>query len=185
MYKQPAAGILNEPSVQETGMNDRMKYCPLCGGGLEYIEEDGRERAYCRTDRRFFYDNPVPAATSIILDGEGRILLVLRNREPGKNEWALPGGFVETGESPVEAARRELEEETGITASDPVLIDVVYQESMYYGTSLLIIGYHFGKHAGIPRAGDDAEDARFFPVGDLPRLAFESHEHMVRCFLEK
>jgi len=100
---------------------------------------------------------------------------VLRNREPGAGEWALPGGFVENGESPEDAAKRELEEETGLSAYGPSLIDIIYQESVFYGTCLLIIGYSFAGFEGDVTPGDDASDARFFPIDDLPPLAFESH----------
>jgi len=155
------------------------RYCPWCGEPLSRRSEDGRERFYCGSEKRFVYENPVPASTAVLFDGEGRILLVLRNREPGAGEWALPGGFVENGESPEDAAKRELFEETGLTAHGPELIDVIYQESEFYATCLLIIGYRFESFEGDVTAGDDADDARFFPVGDLPPLAFESHKVIV------
>lgn len=118
-------------------------------------------------------------------DDAGRILLVRRNREPGKNQWALPGGFIEMHESPAAAAARELEEECGISARDPSLVDIIYQESGFYGTSLLIICYSFAAFGGTPRAGDDAEKVRFFAVDRLPKLAFEAHERLIKKYLEK
>jgi len=160
-------------------MDERKRFCPWCGGLLTTKAGEGRSRLYCGAERRFLYENPVPASTAVLFDGGGRILLVLRNREPGAGQWALPGGFVENGESPVEAAKRELEEETGLRASGPRLIDVIYQESAFYGTSLLIIGYRFEGFEGEIVPGDDASDARFFPAGGLPPLAFESHKALV------
>ncbi len=106
-----------------------------------------------------------------------------RNREPGSNGWALPGGFVETGESPLEAAVRELEEETGLRVSEHELIDIIHQESDFYGTSLLIIGYHFARYEGIPEPGDDAGEVRFFERDEIPPLVFESHRILVGRFL--
>ncbi len=164
-------------------MNSKKHYCPFCGSPLGTREENGRVRLYCKHENRYVYENPIPASTAIITDGAGRILLVRRNREPGRNEWALPGGFVENGESPAEAARRELEEETGLDASGPSLVDIIYQESVYYGTSLLIIGYHFSHHEGSIRAGDDADEARFFDTGSMPPLAFESHGALIDTYL--
>ena len=160
-------------------MDDVKKYCPWCGEPLSTKAEDGKDRLYCASEERFIYENPVPASTAVLFDDEGRILLVLRNREPGAGEWALPGGFVENGESPEDAARRELEEETGLVARGPELIDVIYQESDFYKTCLLIIGYRFESFEGDPVAGDDADDAKFFPVDELPPLAFESHRTIV------
>jgi ADP-ribose pyrophosphatase YjhB (NUDIX family) len=160
-------------------MENNKQFCQYCGAKLVTRENEGRERLYCEAEGRFVYENPIPAATAVITDPAGRILLVLRNREPGRDQWALPGGFVETGESPAEAACRELEEETGLRASDPALIDIIYHESTYYKTSLLIIGYHFRSFEGEMRAADDADEVRFFAVADLPELAFESHRAII------
>lgn len=165
-------------------MDNDKRYCPYCGAPLATRENEGRARLYCRNEERFVYENPIPAATALVLNTQGRILLVLRNKEPGKNQWGLPGGFVETGESPAEAAKRELEEETGITAFGPKLIDVIYQESDFYRSCLLIIGYHFSGHEGEIRAGDDADEVRFFDPGELPELAFESHRAIIDRYLE-
>lgn len=160
-------------------MAEKKKYCPFCGGDLVVRTSEGRQRDYCPAEDRFFYENPIPAATALVFDDTGRILLVLRNREPGKSEWALPGGFVETGESASEAAARELEEETGIKAFGPRLVDVIYHESMFYKTSLIIIGYIFRSFEGVPVAADDADDARFFDMVSLPPIAFESHLRLI------
>ena len=157
-------------------------YCPYCGSPLGAVEWEGRTRAYCEAEDRIIYDNPIPAATGLIVDEDGRLLLVRRNREPGLDGWALPGGFVETGESPIEAAMRELREETGLETGDPTLIDIIHQESEFYGTSLLIIGYHFARFEGIPRPGDDAGEVRFFGREEIPSLAFESHRMLVDRF---
>jgi ADP-ribose pyrophosphatase YjhB (NUDIX family) len=166
-------------------MKSERRFCPYCGSPLGEREGEGKLRLYCENEKRFVYENPIPAATALVFDGEDRILLVLRNREPGKNQWALPGGFVETGENPAAAARRELEEETGLWAFDPSLIDIIYQESDFYKVSLLIIGYHFARFEGETRAGDDAEEVCFFPSDELPELAFESHREIIETFLRR
>ena len=160
-------------------MDDRKRYCPFCGGPLCARRADGRDRLYCEAEGRFLYENPVPAATALVIDPGGRILLVRRSREPGLGEWALPGGFVENGESPAAAARRELEEETGIRGDGAELIEVIYQESEFYRTALLIIGYRFAVFEGEPSAGDDADEVGFFAPAELPPLAFESHRRLI------
>ena len=156
-------------------MNTEKRFCPYCGAALSMKEKEGRIRLFCEKENRFVYENPIPATTSLIIDESGAILLVLRNREPGKGCWSLPGGFVETGESPAEAAARELEEETGVKVYEPTLIDIIYQES---------IGYHFARHEGKLCAGDDAGEARFFNPTNLPNLAFESHRAIIDKFLQ-
>ncbi|MCU0638934.1 MAG: NUDIX domain-containing protein [Candidatus Krumholzibacteria bacterium] len=166
-------------------MKERWQYCPFCGRELSKMMDEGRERIFCVPEKRFIYDNPVPASTAVVFDDKGRILLVLRNREPGSGRWALPGGFIEIGESPAAAAARELEEETGVRGCDPVLVDVIHEESEFYGTSLVITGYRFEKSSGAPVAGDDADDAAFFELDALPPLAFRSHELLIRKSLRQ
>jgi len=163
-------------------MRRTKKYCPYCGTRLDTIYMEGRQRGYCPKEKRVIYDNPIPAATAIVPSESGEILLVYRNIMPGKYRWALPGGFIEIGESPVEAARRELKEETGLQAMDPEIVDALYQESTFYHTSILIIGYYFRKYTGTPVAGDDAKEIGFFPIDNLPDMAFESHRELIRIF---
>jgi 8-oxo-dGTP diphosphatase len=160
-------------------MESEKKYCPFCGSILTTRESEGRPRLYCSDEGRFLYENPIPAATALVTNSEDQILLVLRNRQPGIHKWGLPGGFVENGESPSEAAARELREETGLIASPAKLIDVIYEESDFYKTALLIIGYRFGNYSGTIRAGDDADEAAFFEYQQLPEMAFKSHRKLV------
>jgi len=164
-------------------MHDKIEFCPYCGKSLSYKRNEGRDRLYCEEGNRFVYQNPIPAATGLIFDKEGRILLVLRGREPGENQWCLPGGFVETDETPIQAAKREVFEETGIKVSSPKLIDINFQKSLFYKTSILIIGYHFAEYSGTLIAGDDAEEARFFALNNLPDLAFASHMELIDKFV--
>jgi len=166
-------------------MNEVMKFCPYCAEPLSLRENEGRKRLFCDHEKIFIYRNPIPAATGLILDGNNRILLVLRAREPGKDEWGLPGGFVETDESPITAARREVLEETGLAVDNPELINVVYQESDFYNTSILIIGYRFLEYTGNLIAGDDAAEAKFFSLGQLPELAFRSHRALIDELAER
>jgi len=160
-------------------------FCHFCGAPLGRRESEGRTRLYCEAEQRFIYENPIPAATGIVLDERGRLLLVRRNIQPGKHLWALPGGFIEMHEKPSDAAAREIREECGIEARDPSLVDIIYQESRFFGTSLLIIGYSFGGFEGTPRAGDDADEVRFYELDGLPKMAFESHTRLIKRFLEK
>ena len=166
-------------------MNEVMKFCPYCAEPLSVREDCGRKRLFCNHEKIYIYRNPIPAATGLLLDEDNRILLVLRAREPGKNQWGLPGGFVETDESPIYAARREVLEETGLTVDNPELINVVYQESDFYNTSILIIGYRFLEYTGDLIAGDDAAEAKFYPLDQLPELAFSSHRALIDEMTEK
>lgn len=152
-------------------------YCPLCGAKLEPIQRGGRERGLCPRCRILYYDNPLPATAAVVMDQEGRLLLVKRAKEPAAGRWSLPGGFIEGEESPVEGVKRELQEETGLRGEVKGLIGVFHDQSPLYGP-LVIIGYGLELVGGELRPGDDAEEAAFFSPEDMPEIAFKSHKEL-------
>lgn len=105
------------------------------------------------------------------------ILLVMRGRAPLEGRWSLPGGRIEWGERVIDAAQRELLEETGCTAEMVGLVDVV-DAVMSSATTpdapawahYVLIDYAARWRSGEPRAGDDAREARFFAPQDLEAL---------------
>lgn len=123
------------------------------------------------------YMNPSPAAGVLVLDGNG-VLLVRRRYEPYKGLWSIPSGFVEYEEDVRETAQRELREETGLC----IELDFLYAvESVFddpRGMTLLVL-YRGHVTGGELVAGDDAADVRFFPLDDLPDLAFEVHRKVL------
>jgi len=86
--------------------------CPRCQAPLEHAERSVR----CPSCGLEEYANPVPTVSAVIRDGDGRILLARRAGEPGAGLWDLLGGFMDEGEWPEAALRRELREETGLEA---------------------------------------------------------------------
>ncbi|WP_026838440.1 NUDIX domain-containing protein [Gillisia sp. JM1] len=103
-----------------------------------------------------------------------RILLIKRKNEPFKNSWALPGGFLEETENLKEGAKRELLEETGLE------VEVLNQLKTYGDLnrdprgrtiSIAFIG-KLNKEVKI-KAGDDAKEADWFSLDELPELAFD------------
>lgn len=143
----------------------------------------------------YTYEHPRPA---VAVDGvifgydhrqeepEMQLLLIKRNLAPFKEKWALPGGFVLMNETLVEAAARELKEETGI--------EKVYIEQLYTFSSLnrdprgrvLSVAFfalvNLEKHT--LKAGTDAEEAEWFSVNKLPALAFD-HKVIVKTAVER
>jgi 8-oxo-dGTP diphosphatase len=105
------------------------------------------------------------------------VLLVKRGRAPFAGRWALPGGFVDEYEPPEHAARRELEEETGIRYEGPLTLVGVYggpgRDPRGWTVSAV--------YAGVVRegvdlaliAGDDAAEAAWHPLDQAPDLAFD------------
>ncbi len=91
------------------------KHCPRCAGALRTGPVDsGEVRLHCPACGLVLYDNPAPTATAIVTRGDGAILLTRRAIEPAMGMLDLPGGFIETGEDPEQAVKRELSEETGL-----------------------------------------------------------------------
>lgn len=110
-----------------------------------------------------------------LIDGHLRVLLVQRDREPFRGQWALPGGFVRLDETLEEAARRELREETGL--------DDIFLEQLYtFGTPdrdprerVVSVAYfalvNIADHR--VRAATDARDADWYDIHNVPALAFD------------
>lgn len=106
-----------------------------------------------------------------------RVLLIRRGNPPFQGQWALPGGFVDEGERPEDAARRELAEETGVRVSGPLHIVGVYGEPGRDPRGWTVSAVYLAiLEAEVDvEADDDAAEARWFTVGDLPSLAFDHH----------
>ncbi len=107
------------------------------------------------------------------------ILLIKRGNEPFRGQWALPGGFVEYGETTEEAVIREVQEETGITGTIPKILGVYSDPKRDPRGHTISIVYLLSIARGNPRAGSDAEGIDFFDLNDLPRLAFD-HEKIIK-----
>jgi ADP-ribose pyrophosphatase YjhB (NUDIX family) len=161
-----------------------LKYCSFCGAACEQRHIEGRQRLYCPSCREVRYENPIPAATALVLRGESELLLGRRKNDPQKGHWCLPGGFIELGESMEQAALRELKEETGLEGAIISFVDCFYQESRFYG-SLIIFGYLVEITGGELQANDDLEEVRYFDLDALPELAFDSHRKLVEQLKKK
>ncbi len=112
---------------------------------------------------------PVPAVGIVCLRGE-EVLLIRRGTPPRQGEWSLPGGRIEAGERAVDAALRELREETGVEATITGLIDVVDGLFPEAGRHYVLIDYAARWVSGEPIAGDDAMEARFVALDQVATL---------------
>lgn len=130
------------------------------------------------------YDYPRPAVTSDVavlrLDMIPEILLIQRKADPFRNMWALPGGFINMKETLEEAARRELLEETGIRADELIRFDTYdTPERDPRGRTITQVFVMIWKaEMGIPKAGSDAAELKWFGLSELPELAFD-HQKIV------
>lgn len=123
------------------------------------------------------YPHPAVAADCVVIANDGTaswLLLIRRGNAPFKGCWAFPGGFMNIDEEASQCARRELREETGLT------IDKLYQVGAYSDPDrdprerVISIVYLALIDERITVAGDDdASEARWFPLDELPELAFD------------
>ena len=110
---------------------------------------------------------PVPAVGVVCLRGD-EVLLIRRGKPPLEGSWSLPGGRIEWGERAADAALRELSEETGVEADLIGLIDVV--DGLFGERHYVLVDYAARWVSGEPQAGDDATDARFWPLAEIGGL---------------
>lgn len=111
--------------------------------------------------------NPALAADSAVRRGD-EVLLIQRKFPPMAGAWAFPGGFVDQGEDPSVAALRELQEETGLIGSSTTLLMVMGDPDRDPRKHIVSIVYEVEvDETQQPVAGDDAADARFWPIDVL------------------
>ncbi|MCA9563458.1 MAG: NUDIX hydrolase [Myxococcales bacterium] len=128
--------------------------------------------------------NPFPTVDIIIEDSAGRIVLIARKNEP--KGWALPGGFVDYGESMEDAARREAMEETGLAVHLTTLLGV-YSDPDRDPRHHTLSAVYIAQSEGEPVAMDDAERAKRFTLDELPPDLCFDHGRILadyRRFLE-
>lgn len=98
------------------------------------------------------------------------VLLIRRGAPPRLGEWSLPGGRIEAGERVLQAALRELAEETGVQAELIGLVDVVDGFFPEHGRHYVLIDFAARWIGGEPVAGDDAAEAAFHPLDAVDSL---------------
>jgi ADP-ribose pyrophosphatase YjhB (NUDIX family) len=112
----------------------------------------------------------VPCVGGVVHDAAGRLLLIQRGQDPHRGRWSLPGGRIETGESPEEAVAREVREETGldVVARAPVGQVTISGPGVVYAVQDFLCT--LARPDQEPVAGDDAAAVVFADAADLARL---------------
>jgi 8-oxo-dGTP diphosphatase len=144
------------------------------------------------TKGKYVYDWPRPMVTvdAVVFtktEDKTKVLLINRGKEPFKGKWALPGGFIDMDEELEDAVVRELAEETG-------LVDVRLEQMRTFGTvgrdprgrqiTIVFMGIATEEQTEI-KAGDDAAQAQWFDIENLPKEMAFDHDKVVRFAIEK
>lgn len=139
--------------------------CPHCGKTLS---------AYC---------NPTPT-TDVVIHEPGRgVVIIKRRNEP--HGFALPGGFIDEGETAESAAVREMREETGLEVELTALLGVYSQpdrDPRQHTLSVVFVGR--ARNPETMCAGDDADDAAFYDLDNLPEPMAFDHSKILADFAE-
>jgi len=141
----------------------------------------GAIRPVCpNCDHVVYFDVKVAVVVFILQDE--RVLLVKRAVDPMKGRWAMPAGFVEAGEDPQDAARREALEETSLNVQIDRLLDVFYTAGDG-GVADIVIAYKASIVSGELKAEDDAEAVGWFSRADLPDVVFLPSQRLAARWL--
>jgi 8-oxo-dGTP diphosphatase len=154
-------------------------YCFQCGARLEYRLVDQREREICPACGWVYYAQ-LKVGAAVLIEQEGKLLLLQRNDEPWKGSWMVPAGYVEADEDPKEAAKREVREETGLEVDLGDLYHVYYFDDDPRGNGVAFV-YRAEKISGEIIINGEASAAKFFPWYEIPvNLTKGGHDKMIR-----
>lgn len=120
--------------------------------------------------------NPALTVDAVVFDRLGRLLLIKRANHPFAGQYALPGGFVDYGETVEAAARRELLEETGVTTSSLQLVGVYSDPKRDPRGHTVSVAFLMTVDTAKPEAGDDAAAAEFVTRWQDLKLAFDHNQ---------
>jgi ADP-ribose pyrophosphatase YjhB (NUDIX family) len=146
------------------------RFCPADGAKLGEPRPSGG--ATCSLCGRSWYRNPAPAVGAAIVR-DGKALVTVRARNPYRGKIDVPGGFLELGEHPMDALKREVMEELGIG------VEVMWPPVMFAphtygedGVHALAIGFRAEIVSGTPSPTDDVADIRYVALNEIDSLDF-------------
>lgn len=140
------------------------------------------EQMYC-----YRYPHPAVTTDCVIFgfDGERlQVLLIERGIEPFKGRWAFPGGFIKMDETAEEGAQRELKEETGMENAFIQQFHTFSNPLRDPRERVITIAFYALVRIQEVKGGDDAASARWFPLDEIPALAFD-HDQMLRMATQR
>jgi ADP-ribose pyrophosphatase YjhB (NUDIX family) len=162
------------------------RFCPLCGSPLaeRWLDTEERERLVC-PQGHIYYLNP-KLIVSVIVERDGRVLLLRRAIEPRRGYWTFPGGYMEIDESVEECVLRETREEAGITVELEGLVGI-FSRPAPEGPGIVSIVFRGRLQEGEPGPSREVLEARFFAPDELPwdELAYDTTRWALEAYLQQ
>lgn len=124
------------------------RHCPRCGAA--HPGPVGSNPFRCAGCGLTLFFNPTVAAAGFLFDSHGRALLIRRGKEPAKGKFAIPGGFIDAGETAEEALRREVREEVGVEIADVAYLGSFVNSYQYLGVTYPVVDLSFTARAVDP-----------------------------------
>ena len=173
----------------DVGLGNVFKYCPRCGAAA--LRGVGQKLLRCEACGFELYLNVAAAVAGVIVDEQGRMVVLVRGKEPGKGKWDLPGGFVDPGETAEDALRREAREEIGLEVTALRYLGSWPNVYEYMGVRYrtLDMGFACEVQEVTPARPRETEIAEVLFLGpnqiDLSRFAFRSVGAIASRYLEQ
>lgn len=153
-------------------------YCFECGNTLEIQNIDNRAREICPACGWIYYAQ-LKVGAAMLVEKDDKLLLLQRAHEPWRGGWMLPAGYVEADEDPLDAARREVFEETQLIVDDIEFIKAYYFSDDPRGNGIAFL-YKANSISGTLRINEEASAAEYFSWKDIPSyLAKGGHDQII------
>ena len=167
--------FFNQTADEKSKIPD-YSFCPYCGTGFR-----NNSTRKCLNCGFVQYKNPLPGVSVIVSDSEGSVLLGKRKNE--SDSWCLPCGFIELNENFLDAAHREVKEETGLDIEIDSIVNVVSNiiNPKLETIVIVLLGKVIG---GEMRAGDDLIELKWVDSDSLPKLSFAADDFIIKRYFQ-
>jgi ADP-ribose pyrophosphatase YjhB (NUDIX family) len=157
-----------------------VRFCALCGGAMRMrdVLPDRKRLMVCDVCGFVHFSGPKLVAGCLVIDA-GRVLLLRRGNEPRIGTWTFPGGYVDLGETPAQAALRETFEEVGMRVTADGLLGV-YADAQNPIAAVVVYRAHPGAEA--PSLSPEATEVNYFDTDEIPwnELSFRTTRDALR-----